>query len=74
MLELLITVFCLWLSWKALGLVFRMTWGLTKFIVSALFALALPLLIGCLFFAGGLLILLPLGLIGLAFGIVKACI
>lgn len=74
MLELLITVFCLWLSWKALGLVFRMSWGLTKFFVSLLFTLALPLLIGCLFFAGGLLILLPLGLIGLACGIVKACV
>ncbi len=74
MLELIITILGLWLAWKALGLALRMSWGLTKLIVSALFALALPLLIGCLFFAGGVLILVPLGLIGLAFGIVKACV
>lgn len=74
MLELIITAACLWLAWKAMGLAFRMTWGLTKFFVSLLFTIALPLLIGCLFFAGGLLILVPLGLMGLAFGIVKACV
>lgn len=71
MLELLITVFCLWLSWKAIGLVFHMTWGLTKLFVSLLFTIALPLLIGCLLFAGGLLILLPFGLIILGFYLVK---
>jgi len=54
-------------------LAFRMTWGLTKFLVGGLFALAVPLLLGCLLFAGGLLILVPLGLIGLAFGLLKAC-
>ena len=38
-----------------------------------LFAVALPVLLVCLFVAGGLLLLVPLGLIGAAFGILKFC-
>jgi hypothetical protein len=39
-----------------------------------LFAVAVPLLVLCLMFAGGVLLLLPLALIGIAFGVVKACV
>ena len=74
MLDLIITVFFFWLFFKAIGLARRMTWGVTKFFVSLLFTIALPLLGFCLFFAGGLLILVPLGLVGLAFGLLKACV
>ena len=74
MLELIIAVFCLWLFFKCLGLMVRMTWGIAKFIASVLFAVALPLLGFCLFFAGGLIILVPLGLLGLAFGLLKAIV
>lgn len=74
MFEILITVLFFWLFFKAVGLALRMTWGITKVLASVLFTLALPLLLICLFFAGGLLILLPLGLIALAFGILKACL
>ena len=74
MLELIIAVFCLWLFFKCLGLMLRMTWGITKFIASVLFAVALPLLGFCLFFAGGLVILLPLALLSLAFGLLKAIV
>jgi len=74
MFEILITVLFFWLFFKAVGLALRMTWGITKVLASVLFTLALPLLLVCLFFAGGLLILLPLGLIALAFGILKACL
>ncbi len=74
MLELIITIFCVWLFFKALGLAFRVTWGLTKLVASLLFAVALPLLAGCLLFAGGLLILLPLALLGIAFGLLKSAI
>ena len=74
MLELLtIVVFC-WLSFKLLGLFFRMTWGIAKLIATLLFIAALPLLVLCLIFAGGMMILIPLGLLALAFGILKACI
>jgi len=74
MLELLVTIFGLWLFFKALGLALKLTWGITKIVVSLLFTIALPLLIGCLLFAGGLVILIPLGLLGLAFGLLKAAL
>ena len=74
MLDLIITLLFFWIFFKVLKLVFKMTWGIAKFAVSLLFSIALPLLLGCLFFAGGLVILVPLGLIALAFGIVKLCV
>ena len=73
MLELLtIAIFC-WLSFKLSGLFFRMAWGTAKFIATALFVIALPLLVLCLVFAGGMMLMIPLGLLALAFGILKAC-
>ncbi len=51
------------LGWKALGLSFRLTWGAGKIAAALLMGLALPFLIGCLLFAGGLLLLLPLGIV-----------
>ena len=74
MLDLIITVFCIWLFFKALGLALRVTWGITKLIASVLFAIALPLLVVCLIFAGGLALLVPVALVLAAFGILKACI
>ncbi len=74
MLELIITILCLWLFFKGLGLMLRLTWGITKFLVSLLFTIALPLLGFCLFFAGGLIILVPLGLVVLAFGLLKSAL
>lgn len=74
MFEILISVLFFWLFFKALGLALKLTWGVTKFIVSVLFTLALPLLLVCLFFAGGLVLLVPLGLVALAFGLLKACL
>lgn len=74
MLELLLTIVTLWLFFKALGLAFRLTWGAAKIIASLLFAVAIPLLGVILFFAGGLLVLIPLALMGAAFGILKSCV
>ena len=71
MLELFAAVLFCWLLFKSIGLAFRITWGIAKCIVSVLFFLAVPLFIGCLLFAGGLAILLPLGLVALAFGILR---
>ena len=39
-----------------------------------LFVLSLPALIGCLLMAGGALLLVPVALIALAWGILKACL
>ena len=72
--ELLITIAFFWIFFKALGLAFRVAWGTTKCIASVLFGLALPLLLICMIFAGGIALLLPLALVGLAFGLLKACI
>ena len=65
---------CLWLFFKALGLMLRLTWGITKFLASLMFTIALPLLGFCLFFTGGLIILVPLGLVILAFGLLKSAL
>lgn len=70
---LLIVLFC-WLFFKAVGLAFRVAWGTAKMIASLLFAVAVPLLGFCLVFAGGILLLVPIALIGLAFGVLKACV
>lgn len=70
---ILLIAFC-WLFFKALGLAFRMAWGTAKIIASVLFSIAVPLLIACLIFAGGIALLLPLALVGVAFGLLKACI
>ena len=74
MLELLtIVIFC-WLSFKLLGLFFRIAWGAAKFFASVLFVIALPMLVLCLMFAGGMLLMIPLGLLALALGILKSCV
>ena len=72
--EILMTILFCWLFFKALGLAFRAAWGATKIIAAILFAIAVPLLFVCLVFAGGILLLLPLALVGLAFGLLKACV
>ena len=74
MLEIILVIGFCWLFFKALGLAFRVAWGTTKIVASILFAIAVPLLIACLLFAGGLVLMLPLALIGIAFGLLKACI
>lgn len=72
MLDLIITIVFVWLFFKVLGLVIRAAWGVTKLIASLLLAIAVPMLIGCLMFAGGLLLLIPIGLIAIAFGLLKS--
>ena len=74
MFELLITVLFVWLLVQFVKLAFRVTWGLAKGVALVLFVLSLPALIGCLLLAGGLVLLLPIVLIALALGILKACL
>ena len=74
MLEILAVILFCWLFFKAIGLAFRVAWGTTKLIASLLFALAVPMLIICLIFAGGIALLLPLALVGIAFGLLKAIV
>ena len=74
MFELLAVAAFLWLFIKGLGLAFRVTWGLTKAVAIVLFVLAMPALLGCLLLAGGVLLLIPVALVGIAFGILKAAV
>ena len=64
----------MWLLLKVIGLAFRVAWGAAKIAASILFALAVPMLVLCLIFAGGLLILVPLAMLGVAFGLLKSCV
>ena len=71
--EILIVVLFAWIFCGAIKLLFKATWGLAKILATILFVIALPALIGCLMVASGIILLLPLGLIALAFIILKAC-
>lgn len=73
MMELLFVAAFFWLFFKGLGLFLRLTWSVTKVIASLLFGIAVPLLIVCALFAGGIALMLPLALVGIAFGLLKAC-
>ena len=74
MMEFLVLIAFCWLFFKAVGSACRTAWGAAKIIASVLFALAVPMLILCLVFAGGFFLLLPLALGGAAFGLLKACV
>lgn len=74
MFELLVLILFGWMFIGAPRLAFKVTWGFAKIAASILFVLALPVLIVCLLFAGGMVLLLPVALIALAWGILKACV
>ena len=74
MFELLSIAIFIWLLVKATGLAFRLTWGFAKIAASILIVLAFPALVGCLIFAGGIFLLIPITMIAIATGIVKICI
>ena len=73
MFELLTLVIFIWLLVKTIGLAFRLTWGMAKIIASILMAFALPVLIVCFVFIGGITLMVPIAMMGIAFGILKAC-
>ena len=74
MFELLTIAIFVWLLVKSIGFAFRLTWGVAKILASILIGLALPLLVVCLVFASGLALLVPIAVIGIAAGILKACV
>lgn len=59
---------------KTISLALRAAWGVTKLIASLLFALSVPVLVLCLVFAGGIALLLPLALVGIALGLLKTIV
>ena len=74
MFELFVLILFCWLFIRSLRLAFRVTWGLAKIIAVLLLALALPILVAFLLMAGGILLLLPVLLIGTAFSILRTCL
>ena len=74
MFELLTVIVFVWLLVKAVGLAFKLTWGVAKVVARILMAVALPVLIVCMVFVGGLALIVPIAIIALAFGLLKACV
>ena len=74
MFELLTIVIFIWLLVKAIGLALKLTWGVAKIAASILIGLAFPVLIVCFIFIGGIALLVPLIMIAIAAGILKACL
>lgn len=73
MFEILVTIIFIWLFWQALRLAFSVAWGLAKGIAVILCVLALPGLVIGLMSAAGVLLLIPLGILAAAWGLLKAC-
>ena len=74
MFELFVLIIFGWLFVKAIGLAFKVSWGLAKILAVILFVLSLPTLIGCLLMASGIILMIPIALIGTAFGLLRACV
>lgn len=71
LISLILVGFILWLFIKSVGLALRMTWGLAKLIGVVLMAVALPVAGVCVFMGLGMLLLLPVGLLLLALGLMR---
>ena len=71
--SLLMIVLFGWLFFKSLGVFFRLTWGLAKIVGTLLMILALPVLGVCLLFAGGVMLLIPVAIMAVAFAVLNAC-
>lgn len=74
MIELLVLILFCWIFFGSIRLLFKVAWGLAKVLAVILLILALPSLIACLLYAGGVILLLPVLLIAGAWGLLKACI
>ena len=74
MFEILTAVVFIWLMISCVRLALRLTWGAAKIAAGILMVLSLPAMILCFALAGGLILLLPLGLILIAAVILRACI
>ena len=74
MFEILTVAVFVWLLAKSIGLMLKLTWGVAKIAASILMAVALPVLIVCLVFASGIVLLVPIILITIAASILKACL
>ena len=73
MFELLVLAIFCWVFFGVIKLMFKVARGLAKMLAVILFIMALPSLIGCLLYASGVILLLPVALITVAWGLLKVC-
>jgi len=73
MFELLVLVLFCWIFFGSIRLMFKIAWGLAKILAVILLVLALPSLIGCLLFASGAILLVPIALVFVAWSLLKTC-
>ena len=74
MFELLLLLVFAGLFIGAVRLAFRVTWGLAKLAAVILFVVSLPTLIGCVLLIGGAILLVPVAMVAIAWGILRACV
>lgn len=74
MFELILIIFFLWLLFKSVGLALKLTWGIAKLCAGILMILALPVLILCLIFAGGIILFIPIAMVCIAAWIMNTCL
>ena len=74
MFEILTLIVFIWILIKSIGLMLRLTWGAAKIIATVLLVLAFPALLVCMLFVGGIALLIPIALVCLAGGILRACV
>lgn len=72
--DIAVTILCVWLFIKGIGLAFKITWGVAKIVATLLLILVAPVLIVCLIFAGGVALLVPVVMVSIAFGLLKSTI
>lgn len=72
MFELLVVVIFGWLFFKVCKLAFHITWGIAKIIAILLCIFACPLLILCLLFASGLVLIVPVLIVVGAYTLLNA--
>ena len=71
MIDFLLTVVFIVLFFKALKLLFKITWGIAKISAIILLVLSLPALVLCLIFAGSVALLIPIAIVAAVVGIIK---
>ena len=74
MIEVLFALLFCWIFFHAIRLIFKITWSFARVAAVILMVIALPSLIGCLLLASGIALLIPVLIIALAWGILKACV
>jgi len=73
MFEILVSIAFVWIGFHALKLLFKVAWSLAKVFAFILLLLSVPGLLVCILVIGGAVVLVPLAMVAIAFGILKSC-